>query len=155
MPAAVAELHLLDCVDYEDAYAVAAHVQRTPEEWMRAFVEKAPRWFQLPWVGLGKALFGARCGPLFDSSEHVAGWKILYDRPNAFAIGLDSSRGLSARLVALIPPGQPVIATQIRLETSYARALWPAVRRGHRFFAPYLLGRAAASSKRHDSTLGQ
>jgi len=142
VPAAVGELSLLDRVDYEDAYRVDTHRQRTPEQWMRAFLEDAPRWFQLPWAGLGKAVLGARFGPL-NAAGHVLGWKVLVDRPDAFAVGLDSSGGLFARLISLTPPGQAVVATQIRLDTTRARTLWPVICRGHRFFAPYLLGRAA------------
>lgn len=148
VPVAVGDLHLLDRVDYQDAFSVDTLVAQSPEQWIRAFVEDAPRWFQLPWVSVGKALLGARFGPFFSSPGYVVGWKILYDRPDAFAIGVDSSGGLSARLVALTPPGQAVVATQIRLSTPYARVLWPVIRRGHRFFAPYLLGRAAANGKR-------
>jgi len=147
MPAAVGELHLLDRVDYEDAFSVDTPVKQSPEQWIRAFAEDAPRWFQLPWAGIGKILLGAQFGPLFTAPGYVVGWKILYHRPDAFAIGVDSSGGLSARLVALTPPGQAVIATQIRLDTTYARTLWPVIRQGHRFFAPYLLGRAAANGE--------
>jgi hypothetical protein len=147
VPAVVAGLALLDTVDYADAYRVDTSIERSPEEWMRAFLEGAPRWFQLPWAGLGKSLLGARFGPL-RGPGHVLGWRILRDLPDAFAVGLDSAGGLDARLIALTAPGEAVIATQIRLRTRYARSLWPAIRRGHRFFAPYLLARAAARSSR-------
>jgi hypothetical protein len=143
VPTSVAELKLLDRVDYEDAYSVDTSVRRTPEQWMRAFLEDAPRWFQLPWAGLGKALLGARFGPRH-AADHVLGWKVLEDRPGAFVVGLDSFGGLVVRLIASTPPGRAIIATQLRLDSRYARALWPAIRRGHRFFAPYLLGRAAS-----------
>jgi hypothetical protein len=136
-------MSLLDRIDYEDAYRVDTELQRTPEQWMRAFLEGAPRWFQLPWAGLGKAVLGVQFGPLRASSDHVLGWNVLADRPDLFAVGLDSSGGLFARLITLTPPGQAVVATQIRLDTTRARILWPAIRRGHRYFAPYLLGRAA------------
>jgi hypothetical protein len=142
MPTSVAQMKLLGRVDYEDAYCVHTSAQQTPEQWMRAFLEGAPRWFQLPWVGLFKVLFGARFGPL-NAPGHVLGWTVLKDRPDVFVLGLDSSGGLVARLIASTPPGQAVIATQIRLDTGYARTLWPLIRCGHRFFAPYLLGRAA------------
>jgi hypothetical protein len=136
-------MSLLDRIDYEDAYRVDTLLQRTPEQWMRAFIEDAPTWFQLPWIGLGKAVLGARFGPLTASADHVLGWRVLADRPNLFAVGLDSSAGPFARLITLTPPGQAVVATQIRLDTARARTLWPAIRRGHRYFAPYLLDRAA------------
>jgi hypothetical protein len=142
VPAVVLDLALLDTVDYADAYRVDAAIERSPEQWMRAFLEGAPRWFQLPWAGLGKSLLGARFGPL-RGSGHVLGWRVLQDLPDAFAVGLDSAGGLDARLIALTSPGQTIIATQIRLRTRYARSLWPAIRRGHRYFAPYLLSRAA------------
>jgi hypothetical protein len=143
VPTAVAELRLFDRVDYEDAYSVDTDLERTPERWMRAFLEGAPRWFQLPWAGIGTVLLGARFGPLATTPGYVVGWKVLDDRPDAFVIGLDSAGGLAARLVAVTSPGHAVIATQIHLDTTYARTLWPVIRRGHRFFAPYLLDRAA------------
>jgi hypothetical protein len=146
VPAAVDELNLLSRVDYEDAYAVDTEAIRTPEQWMRAFVQDAPRWFQLPWVGLGKLLLGAKFGPLYNSRDHVLGWTVLHDGPDAFAIGLDSTGGLSARLVSLAPAGRAIVATQICLSTRYARAISPLIRRGHRYFAPYLLARAAAGA---------
>lgn len=142
VPLSVADMKLLGRVDYEDAYRIDTSIQRTPEQWMRAFLQNAPRWFQLSWVGLGKALLGARFGPL-DGHRHVLGWTIIENRSDMFVVGLDSSGGLLARLFALTPAGQAVIATQIRLDTGYARMLWPPIRRGHRFFAPYLLDRAA------------
>lgn len=145
MPAEVSELHLLGRVDYADAFSIDTPLDHSPEQWMRTFLEDAPRWFQLPWLGLGKAVLGARVGPLFNSPDHIVGWKILSDQPDSFALGLDSSGGLFARLVALAPPGRAIIATQIRLDTTYARTLWPGIRRGHRFFAPYLLDRAATA----------
>jgi hypothetical protein len=139
-------VRLLDRVDYEDAFSVGTPLEQCPEQWMRTFLEDAPRWFQLPWVGVGKVVLGARFGPLLRDRDHVVGWKILYNRPDAFAVGIDSSGGLAARLVALTSPGQAIIATQIRLDTRYTRTLWLAIRRGHRFFVPYLLARAAATS---------
>ena len=144
VPAAVSELRLLDRVDYQDAFSVDTHLTRGAEQWMRAFAEGAPRWFQVSWIGLGKLLVGMRFGPLFNAPDHVVGWKVIVDRPDAFATGLDSSGGLSARLVTVTPPGQAIIATQVRLDTKYARTLWSAIRGGHRHLASYLLDRAAA-----------
>jgi hypothetical protein len=154
VPAATHGLALLDRVDYEDAFQVDTSVQRTPEQWMRAFVEGAPRWFQLPWLGGGRLLFGARFGPM-DAPDHVLGWKVLVDRPDVFAVGLDSSGGLRARMVALSPPGAALIATQMQRDPGLANTLFPAIRRGHRFFAPYLLERAAHLAERaNQASLG-
>jgi hypothetical protein len=137
---------LLDRVDYEDAFRVETSPQRTPEQWMRAFAEDAPRWFQLPWIYLlGKGLVRAQIGPM-TGPDHIRGWKVLIDRPDAFAVGLDRADGPFARLIALTPPGQAIVATQIRLESARLQILWQAIRPGHRFFAPYLLSRAASRS---------
>ncbi|OBJ49828.1 hypothetical protein [Mycobacterium sp. 1423905.2] len=144
VPDLVAELGLLDRVDYEDAYTVSTGASRTPEQWLRAFLEGAPRWFQLPWAGLGKALLGAKFGPVTPTPGYVLGWKILHQGNDSFAVGLDSSAGLRARLIAVTAPGRVVVATLIALDTPYARNAWPVIRRGHRFFAPYLLRRAAS-----------
>jgi hypothetical protein len=145
VPARVHAADVLGRVDYEDAYQVATRVRRTPEQWLRAFLQDAPPWFQWPWAAAGKAVFAAQFGPL-RGPDHVLGWAVLLDEPDIFAIGLDSKRGLQARLFALTPPGAAVVATQIRLDTGYARRLWPVVRPGHRYFAPYLLARAADQS---------
>jgi hypothetical protein len=143
VPDAVTQLRLLSRVDYQDAFRIDTSVHRTPEQWMRTLIEGAPQWFTLPWLHLlGRALLHAEIGPM-DSPDHVLGWKVLVDRSDAFAVGLDSPNGLLARLITVTPPGQTVFATQIRLDATRVRALWPAVRRGHRFFAPYLLNRAA------------
>lgn len=143
VPAAVGELALLDRVDYEDAFQVDTPLQGTPEQWMRAFIEDAPRWFQLLWINLlGRGILRARIGPM-TAPDHVLGWKVIVDRPDAFAVGLDGSNAL-VRLIALTPPGHAVLATQIRLDSTPVRMLWPAIRDGHRFFAPYLLNRAAS-----------
>jgi hypothetical protein len=98
----------------------------------------------VPWIGVAVTVLGAKVGPM-RGPGHVLGWRVLHDRPDLFAVGLDSLGGLRARLVALTPPGQALIATQISLDTAYARTLWPPIRRGHRHFAPYLLERAASA----------
>jgi hypothetical protein len=146
VPAAVGELALLDRVDYEDAFQVDTPLRRTPEQWMRAFIEDAPQWFQLLWINLlGRGILRAPIGPM-GAPDYVLGWKVIVDRPDAFAVGLDGTNGLLARLIALTPTGHAVLATQIRLDSTPVRMLWPAIRGGHRFFAPYLLSRAASQS---------
>jgi hypothetical protein len=143
VPRVVTALDLLGRVDYRDAYAIETAVERTPEEWMRAFLQGAPRWFTLPWmIGLGAGLLGID-PRVVRRPGHVMGWAVLRDEPDVFVVGLDSPRGFRARLAAVPTPGRVTIATEIGLDTAYARRLWPAIRRGHRYFAPYLLGLAA------------
>jgi hypothetical protein len=145
VPVMVADLGLLDRVDYEDAFQVETASDRTPQELMRAFLEGAPRWFTLPWiVVLGGGLLGVDPRVL-RRPGHLMGWKVLRDGPDAFVIGFDSPRGLTARLIAVTPPNRAIVATQIQLDTAYARALWAGgVRRGHRYFLPFLLARATS-----------
>lgn len=144
MPAAASRLRLLDRVDYQDAFRVDTTVVCTPERWMRTLIEGAPHWFRLPWVHLlGKALLRAEIGPM-DGTKHVLGWKVLINRPDAFAVGLDSPNGL-IRLITVTPPGRAAFATQIRFDTARFRVFWPAIRPGHRYFAPDLLRRACQS----------
>ncbi len=143
VPAGVRDLDLLGRVDYQDAFLVETTQERTPEQWLRAFLAGAPRWFTVPWiVVLGGVLLGAD-PRVVRKPGHVMGWQVLRDEPDAFAVGLDTPRGLNARLIAQAPAGQALIATQIRLDTAYAQRLWPAIRPGHRYFLPYLLGRAS------------
>ena len=142
VPNAVSCLGLLDQVEYDDAFRARTSARLTPEQWLRAVVQDAPAWFRWPWLGVGRAVLGAQVGPLWGSPHHVAGWTVLRDRDDLCAIGIDASRGLSARLVAVQEPGRVTIATQIELEHEVARRLWPGIRHGHRFFLPYLLGRA-------------
>jgi hypothetical protein len=142
VPAAVADLNLLDRIDYQDAFVVDTAVRRAPEQWMRWFLEGAPAWFRASWPGALKTL-GAQFEPR-GTADQVLGWKILQNGPAETVVGLDATIGLKFRLIALTPIGQTMIATLVSLDTRRARALWVAMRPLHRFFARYLLSRAAA-----------
>ena len=142
VPDSATRLKLLDHVDYQDAYRVDAPASDSAERWMRAFLQHAPRWFQAVWVGAAVVLLGSRFGSL-RGPDHVLGWRVLSNEPDVCAVGLDSLAGLHARLFMVVSPGETVFATQIQLDTRYVRSLWPAIRRGHRYFAPLLLKRAA------------
>lgn len=149
VPPAVGEMALFERVDYQDAFAIDNDLRQSPEQWMRAFLDGAPLWFKLPWAGIATVALGAQLGPIRPGTPgYVVGWKVLDDGPEAFVIGLESRGGLHVRLVASTPPGRAIITTQIRLDTAYVRRLWPVVRRGHRFFIPYLLDRAARRLER-------
>lgn len=151
VPAVVRELSLLERVDYEDAFQIDAPGDETPEAWMRAFIEGAPPWFRLPWINLlGRGLLRARIGPMH-APGYVLGWEALFDGPEVFVVGLDGADGFRARLATVAPSGRAVIATQIRLGSPLVRTFWPAIRPGHRFFARYLLSRAAARLTTPDS----
>jgi hypothetical protein len=143
VPVDVRDLRLLDRFDYADAFAVDAMSTRTPERWMRDFLQDAPRWFQVPWkAGLGTAVLGLPLR-LTSTANDVLGWTILLNTPRVIVVGLSSPRGVEARLIATTPPGRVVITTLAQFDTAYARTLWPPIRRLHRYFVPYLLTRAA------------
>lgn len=143
VPEAAARLALLESVDYEDAFAATTTAPRSPEALMRDVLEGAPRWFLHAWdLILGRAILGSRRLNLRQSPDRVVGWKVLVDRDDIFAVGLNTPRGLNARLFTLSSPDEEIIGTQIQLSTAYARRWWPAIEAGHRFFLPYLLRRS-------------
>jgi hypothetical protein len=145
IPDAVKQLDLLDRIDYQDAFAVATAQPRTPEALMRDVFEGAPAWFLHAWSSiLGKAILGLRHGlDQRPSPDRVVGWNVVQVAGDVFVIGLDTPRGLDARLFALTSPTQEIVGTYIGLNSDYVRRLWPAIRAGHRFFLPYLLRRSA------------
>lgn len=143
VPDAVHQLELLDGFDYQDAFAVPAAQPRTPEALMRDVFEGAPAWFLHTWSNvLGKAILGIHLDGT-PSPDRVVGWEVLRSAGDVFVTGLDTPRGLDARLFALTSPTQEIVGTYIRLNTDYVRRLWPRIRAGHRFFLPYLLRRSA------------
>jgi hypothetical protein len=103
VPAAVSELSLLERVDYEDAFQIDTPGDKTPEAWMRAIIERAPPWFQLPWINLlGRGILRAQIGPMH-APGYVLGWEVLLDRPEVFVVGLDGADGFRARLITVAP----------------------------------------------------
>jgi hypothetical protein len=146
VPDTVKDLNLLDRNDYQDAFAVTTARPRTPETLMRDVFEGAPAWFLHAWSAiLGRALLGLPHGlDQRPSPDHVVGWNVIREADDVFVIGLDTPRGLDARLFALTSPTQEIVGTYIRLNSDYVRRLWPTIRAGHRFFLPYLLRRSAS-----------
>lgn len=141
VPDHLRELTELNRVDYQDAFGLRTSTQLTPEQWMRLFLEGAPSWFIRPWVGALTAV-GARFAP-HGARDQVLGWEIRHNSSQAIVVGLDVAIGLTARLIALTPPGHTVVGTQLRLDTAIARALWVVIGPGHRAAVEYLLDRAA------------
>ncbi|HUP99336.1 MAG TPA: hypothetical protein VM093_02650 [Aeromicrobium sp.] len=143
VPEAAARLGLLASVDYEDAFSATSTAPRNPERLMRDVLEGAPTWFLHSWsLLLGRAILGNGGLNLRQSPDRVVGWKVLVNREDIFAVGIDTPRGLNARLFTLRSPDQEIIGTQIQLTSEYARRWWPTIRAGHRFFLPFLLRRS-------------
>ncbi len=144
VPASVAELKLLDHVDYEDAFAVQTAAELTPEQWARLFFDGTSRLFRAAWWWLFSGFrfrFSPPGGP-----DHVFGWKILQNTPTEIVLGLNSPIGVTAHLITTTPPGQAVVSTLVRLETPTARAIWAVAVYGHRATMRYLVGHAATAA---------
>lgn len=130
--------------DYIDAFEVSkmGTDTRTPEQWMRAVFESAPRpvrWFLL----LGwRWVLGLRLGPR-PSPDHVLGWRIVLTEPDATHLELRSAL-MVARLSLRVARSTTIWITNVHYTRSLARPLWTAVGLIHRQMIPYLLGRAAS-----------
>lgn len=118
---------------------------RTPEQWARALFEHAPlpvRWFLL----LGwRWVLGLRLGPR-SSSDHVLGWRIAETSPDAIRLELRSSF-MTAQLILRVTSSMAVLTTHVYYTRPLARPLWAVVSLIHQQMVPYLLGRAATSSR--------
>jgi len=133
--------------DYQVAFEVPTDKTdtRTPEQWARALFEHAPlpvRWFLL----LGwRWVLGLRLGPR-PSSDHVLGWRIAERSPDAIRLELRSSF-MTAQLILRVTSSMAVLTTHVYYTRPLARPLWAVVSLIHQQMIPYLLGRAATSSR--------
>jgi uncharacterized protein DUF2867 len=130
--------------DYTDAFEVPTDRTdtRTPEQWLRALFEDAPRpvrWFLLlGWRGV----LGLRLGPR-PSSAHILGWRIASREPDEVRLELHSAL-MKAQLALHLSSSTAVWSTRVYYTQPLARPLWAAVGLIHRLMVPYLLGRAAS-----------
>jgi Protein of unknown function (DUF2867) len=135
-------LSTLTRIDYEDAFAVTADVQRTPEQWIRAVLQDAPasvrRRLWLGWTALGLKL-----GPP-SSSHRVLGWKVEHSDPAFVLLAADSWLGLRGRLLFRSEPHGLLFATFVQLTNPAARALWAAVTPRHQHVVRSLLTHAVS-----------
>jgi hypothetical protein len=132
--------------DYASAFAVprAPADGRSPQQWARAAFERAPAALRSFVVFGWRYGLGLRLGPRA-SGDHVLGWKIDSETPDALVLAVQSAL-LSARKVVRVEPARVVMTTFVRYERAPARALWSAVAPVHHRTEPYLLGRAAANA---------
>jgi hypothetical protein len=140
VPAHVAALRLLDRVDYQDAFSLETPVVRTPEEWTRLVLDRAPNVLR-SFVRYAHLALGLRLAPR-GSPDHLWGWAVLQSGPDAFVLGAGGGLG-TPRIVVLTPPGGVVFATILRFSGLRARVVWAGVAPIHRAVARYLLDRTS------------
>ncbi|HUA04569.1 MAG TPA: DUF2867 domain-containing protein [Solirubrobacteraceae bacterium] len=141
LPQDARALSTLPRIDYADAFAVAAGVERSAADWARAVVEDAPlrirRGLWLGWIALG-----LRLGPPW-SSDRVLGWQVRHSDPDVVLLAANSWLGLRAELLFRSEPDGLLFATLIRLTNPAARALWAAITPRHVRVVRSLLTHAA------------
>jgi hypothetical protein len=141
VPADVRALHVLERVDYADAFAVHTSANLPPERWARLFFDGTSDAFRTAWWWV----FGGfrRQSAPSEGPDRIFGWKVLRNTDAEIVLGVDSPLGLTARLVATTPPGHAVISSLLQLDTTAARTIWRVGAYGHRVTARHLLNHAA------------
>jgi hypothetical protein len=138
------ELHTLAKPDYASTFAVSVQGadDRSPEQWVRATFEGAPRairWFVV--VGWHYTL-GLRLVPR-PSTTHVSGWKIMTSTPEAIILEVRSVL-VTAQKVLRVEGSQVRMTTFVQYHRRAARPIWWAIAPVHHRTEPYLLGHAAS-----------
>jgi hypothetical protein len=138
-------LSTLSRIDYEDAFAVTAAVEQTPEQWVRAVLQDAPprvrRRLWLGWTALGLKL----AAPWYRG--RVLGWKVKHRDPAYVLLAADSWFGLRGQLLFRREPHGLLFATFIQHTNPVARALWAAITPRHQDVVRSLLTHAASRAQ--------
>ena len=137
-------LSALARIDYADAFRVAAVLDVTPEQWVRAMLQEAPARVRARLV-LGWTALGLRLGPPW-SSHRVLGWKVKHSDPDYVLLVADSWLGLRGRLLLRTEPDGLLFATFVQLSNPAVRALWSAITPHHRHVVGSLLTHAVRRS---------
>jgi len=133
----------LSRVDYSDAFVmdVDADDPRTPLEWMREILDRAPDWFRTSaprtWRALG--LKHVKVG----TPGSVLGWPVKRESDDYVVLGADSRLGMPAELhLWRGAPGQLVFATLIKHANPLMRFVWRPIIGPHQRIVAQLLERA-------------
>ncbi len=140
VPPGLAALAGLDRVDYADAFATAAPVQRNAEQWARLAVGSAPPILRRFIRGVHRAL-GLRLEPA-RAPDQILGWTVRHSGPDEFVLGADGGVLGTPRIVVCVDAGSVVFATLIRFDARLGRAVWVGIAPVHRAVARYLVGHA-------------
>ena len=144
LPEDARALGTLSRIDYADAFAVTADVERTPVEWVRAVIQDAPAGVRRR-LWLGWTALGLRLGAPWSSSR-VLGWKVEHSDSDYVLLAADSWLGLRGRLLFRSESDGLLFATLVQLSNPAVRALWVAITPRHQRIVSSLLRHAAARS---------
>jgi hypothetical protein len=152
LPADARALSGLSRIDYSDAFAVEAGVERTPEEWMRAVLTDAPPAVRARLV-VGWTALGLRLG-LPWTGHRVLGWTVRRSDDEALLLGAGSRLGLQGELLVRREPDGLLFATILQLHNPAARALWARITAHHRRVVQALLVHAVRRERRREHGSG-
>lgn len=132
----------LDHIDYADHFVVDVEDDRTPEEWARVVLERAPASTRASlrsgWTSLGLKLDVRGTGP------NVLGWRIRRSTADHVLLEAGGWLGLSGELLFERRGDTLVFSTFVRLRHIAARGLWNAIEATHVRVVRGLLEDAAA-----------
>lgn len=134
-------LSTLARIDYVDAFAVTADVERTSPQWVDAVLQDAPpkvrRRLWLGWTALGLKL-----GPPW-SSDRVLGWNVQHSDADFVLLAANSWLGFRGQLLFRGEPRGLLFATFLQQGNPATRALWAAFTPRHLHVVRSLLTHAA------------
>jgi hypothetical protein len=153
IPATARALCTLKQVDYEDAHTVEIDSarERTPEQWVRAILEKAPISTRSTLVA-GWSALGLKLRPP-GSNRCVLGWKVRRSTPDHVLLGADSRIGMPAELLLQRHDRTLLFATFVEHENACARAVWTGIEPVHKRIVPDLLARGIHPIGRAEPTV--
>jgi hypothetical protein len=141
LPDGVAAIAGLDRIDYDESFSVDTDCNPSPEDWARLTLEGAPGWMRAVMVNGWRSL-GINLASL-DSDRAVLGWPILRNTSDEIVLGIESSIGLTARIVIQPSPTRVVHSMLVKYESEAARVAWAVIAPPHRAFVRRLLDAAA------------
>jgi len=142
LPAEARALSTLSRIDYVDAFTVTGAAARTPQQWLSATVQEAPRRVRRRLV-LGWTALGLKLGPPW-SPNRVLGWKVEHSDPAFVLLVADSWLGFRGQLLFRGEPDGLLFATFVEQTNPGARALWGVITPHHRRVVRSLLAHAAS-----------
>jgi hypothetical protein len=144
VPPQARALSTLARIDYADSFVVATGQPdgRTPEQWARTILDRAPIALRgalvSAWIALALRL---RRG---HSDGFILGWELLRSGADHALLGARSRIGMPAELLVQRWHSGVLFATFVRHQNALARAVWAATEPGHAPVVRYVLERAAA-----------
>ncbi|HUA47012.1 MAG TPA: DUF2867 domain-containing protein [Solirubrobacteraceae bacterium] len=145
LPPDARALSTLSRIDYADAFTVVGAATRTPQQWLSATVQEAPRRVRRRLV-LGWTALGLKLGPPW-SANRVLGWKVEHSDPAFVLLAADSWLGFRGQLLFRREPDGLLFATFVEQTNPAARAVWAVITPHHRHVVRSLLAHAASRER--------